>query len=75
MEKKPLHAIGNIKVAVFKLDNDDFEKYYNQRLIEQGCTVFPLSEFFYFDDSCQKNRLLIKKVLKLNLTKYNGLIN
>lgn len=74
MESKSLCATVNTKVAVFKLDTDDFEKYYNQRLIEKGCTVFPLSDFFRFDDRCQKNRLIIKKVLRLNLVKYDQIV-
>lgn len=52
---------NNCKVAIFKLDTDDFEKYYNQKLNEHGCTVFPLSEFICQNSYGKRSELKVKK--------------
>ena len=65
---------NNYKVAIFKLDTDDFEKYYNQKLNEHGCTVFPLSEFICQNSYGKRTELKVKKILALDLEKFDIIV-
>lgn len=65
---------NNYKVAIFKLDTDDFEKYYNQKLNEHGCTVFPLSEFICQNSYGKRSELKVKKILALDLEKFDIIV-
>lgn len=70
MQKDQVNKRSSCKVAIFKLDTDDFEKYYNQRLIEHGCTIFPLSELY-----CQNlSRLKIKRLMSLDLKEFDIIV-
>ena len=69
MQKAQAGMVENYKVGIFKLNTDEFEKYYNQRLVEHGCTVFPLSEFY--NQSSKKHKIKIKHLLSLNLKQFD----
>lgn len=74
MQKEQANEGNSYKIAIFKLDTDDFEKYYNQRLIEHGCTVFPLSEFYSKNFNCKKDRIKIKQLLYLDLSRFDIIV-
>lgn len=64
----------DLKVAIFKLDSDDFEKYYNQQLSHHNCTVFPFSSLLKKNvDNCRIN-FSFKKIISLNLKEFDIVI-
>lgn len=64
----------DLKVAIFKLDSDDFEKYYNQQLSQYSCTVFPFSALLKKNTNNRKMNFSLRKILSLNLKEFDIVI-
>ena len=64
----------NKKVAIFKLDTDDFEIFFNHQLVEHGCTVISFSSLLKDNTDPQKLEFSLKKILSLKLEEYDIII-
>ena len=71
-EERNLH-MNEKKIAIFKLDNNEFEKYYNEKLKEFGCEIFSLDSFLIVGKN-RKPKVNLMKINNINFKKYDLII-